>query len=269
MNLLLQSRNRAEKGSWPTSEHQRVGSSDSNSGSLLLRPSEKETAVLAAPGGSLLGSAPFPHGLLAAWGLAVMMSFMVPTSCWEVVLNSFLSKLALLEIEWVTASNYSLSSFACVLWCHSEAQKKNISMGAECQQSAVNGSKPHGAECMLIRWVWGVSQRGRGAGFIPGARRRRLLLATAAGCSGRPPAWVPRLGQTPCPQSITNPWGTLLSFAEPKAAQCCPCRPLQSFTRFGKRTFISSGVSEAGKQEQVFLGAEPRSLPRSRRTIDF
>lgn len=57
-----------------------------------------------------------------------VMSFMASIACWQVALNCFLSKLVLLVNEWVTASNYSFLSFACVLWSYSETQKNRVSI---------------------------------------------------------------------------------------------------------------------------------------------
>ena len=99
---------------------------DLNSGSPLQRPPPRKQ-LSRWHHRALLGSVSLREAVLVAGGLAMWCrshcQHPAGKWCWII----FLSKLALLEIEGVTASNYSSPPFACVLWPHSEAQKRRIS----------------------------------------------------------------------------------------------------------------------------------------------
>ena len=192
-----------------------------------------------------------------------VMSFTASTACWQVVLNCFLSKLALLENEWVTASNYSFPSFA---WSYPETQKNRVSIGISASGwlwmglSHVTWSKCW-AECVQV-----FLTSGRACSFqFMSVVTTGLLLATVEQGSGRPWAWRAE-SWAPEHHKFLVP---TLPLHWPKY---CPLRPcagsLKPATALEKVTFHFFWHLRA-LQSWGRCFSEPREHPWSRRAIHF
>lgn len=196
-------------------------------------PTQQETAVAGASRDPYLAEL-LVHEALVCLRSGYATSFMVSTACCQVVLNSFLSKWALLEIEWVTASNYSFLSSACVLWSYSQAQKNKISigrrasgwqwmawvtwLGVSVEQARSRHFSQEGLPACFNSWVWWP----------------RAPPATAEGCSGRPLAWGPD-SWVPAHHKFLCACLCILS---PSPAQGCPVlAPRNSRLPWRKGTF--------------------------------
>lgn len=153
-----------------------------------------ETAVMMAPQGPYLAEFLFHEGLLVVGGLVTWCrshrQHPAGKCCWII----FLSKLAVKDWR-VTASNYSSPPFACILWSHSEAQKRHICIGMECWWITMKGSDTwHGMKVVqvisrhfsheatsacFISWAWteGLLLGWEGTWGDPGSARHKCLHA--------------------------------------------------------------------------------------------
>lgn len=258
--------NRVERGSCPTSECHWVGNRELNSGSLLLRLNRKQLSCWHH--GGLTWQCPSftrPCWLLEVWFYDVIH---VVNSLLRSGAELFSFKIGSVR-DWMGDSKQLFLSFFClcslVLF---RGTKKKVSIGTECQRLAVNGPKPRDREAMPKRRFRGISYMRPCVlvSFHGGGDWGAFL-----GHSGRMnDAWeAPRSVRLLGPRTSQIP--ARLPPSPLPHSQCCPVLPYASSSKLAtsleKKNFISFGIYEPWKAEQMFLWASAASLAAGGQSI--